>query len=90
MAHASVASLLAQATGMNVTDKDYDNWLEIENAAAYKRFDRAAKKFLGLKLYAVAEQAARLDLVLCVKLGAKINIPAYERSYARRIIKTFA
>lgn len=79
---------LAQETGMPIKSLDYANWMDPQSKAAVKRFDRAVVKYLGKPLYDEAADAARLDLVLRVKLGLAKKEPKHEITLARRIIKS--
>lgn len=82
-----VAELLSINTGKPLSASDFCNWMEPEDHAAYLRFDRAAYRFLGRRLYSNGEVAARLSSVLLVALGLRIA-PAHEHRLALDIINS--
>lgn len=80
-----VEAALVKATGAVIKEFDYANWLDTQDQAAYKRFDKAVRSYLGDRLYKVAEDAARLDLMLRVCLGVKLDDPKFEIDYVREL-----
>lgn len=83
-----IATKLSVASGRKVSASDYQNWLEPESDAAYRRFDSAVKDVLGVSAYRAAEDAARVNEVLMVKLGFKVR-PANEHHLAETILNLY-
>ena len=53
---------LIAATGIKLTQADYEDWLD--GGYNYDKFDAAVRAFLGPDLYDAGERTARLDGVL--------------------------
>ncbi len=59
-----VISKLSNKTGINLTEKDYEEWLEDYNDS----FDKAVKKFISNKAYNELDICARLNDYLLWRL----------------------